>query len=102
MKIDRALRAEIVGACTKVMSEFWQVHNEECVSGEELGKRISIFTKSWLKEYGSTLPRTRAKVTSADGSEHLSAWTYPLHKIQSMLWNGEIKNLKLNKNENNG
>ena len=88
--IDRTLRAELIGACKQVMTEYYQMHNEVCVSGKELGKHISIFTESWLKEYGSTLPRTRAKVIAADGSEHLSAWTYPLH------------NLKLNKNENNG
>lgn len=92
--MDRMLRAEIVGACKEVMREHYEMYNEVCVSGKELGKHISIFSEAWLKKYGHLLPRTNVVVTDPDGTEHHSSWSYPLHKIQRMMFNDELKILK--------
>lgn len=93
--MDRILRAEITGEVRKVLTDVLEGTNEHWVSGEELSKQISCFTPAWLRLYGSSLPRTRAIVTKPDGTKSHSSYTYPLHKIQRMLANNEMKNLIL-------
>ena len=66
---------------------------ERWVTGKTLGSYIETMTESWLKDYGQTLPRTRAEIENSDGSMTTGHWLYPLHKIERMLWNGEIKRL---------
>lgn len=94
MKMDRTLRAEITGEVRTVLMEVLEGTREQWVSGEELSKQISCFSKGWLKIYGHTLPRTRAVVTDSKGKEHASSWTYPLHKIQRMMMENDVKFLK--------
>lgn len=93
--MDKMLRAQIAGEVRRVLMEVLEGSQEQWVSADELGKHISFCTRDWLKNYGSTLPRTRAMVTTPDGVTHQSAYTYPLHKIQRMLANNEVKFLKL-------
>ena len=92
--IDAALRRQIADEVYKAVTNALQGANERWLSGEQLSQQISIFTKSWLKSYGHTLPRTQAVVLAKDG-EHRTGWCYPLYKIQRMLQNGEIKQLKI-------
>lgn len=66
---------------------------ERWVTGKTLGSYIETMTDNWLKEYGQTLPRTRAEIENGDGSLTTGHWLYPLHRIERMLWNGEIKKL---------
>ena len=68
---------------------------EKWVKADELVKTFAFMSKDWMKQYGSTLPRVQACVMDGD-VEHKSAYVYPLHKIQRMMWSGEIKNLKVN------
>jgi hypothetical protein len=93
--MDATLRAQIVKTVQKSVTEALEGANERWVSGEELTTYFAFFTKSWLRLYGQTLPRTRAIVT-ADGREHSTGWCYPLHKIQRMVRDGEIKGLRTN------
>ena len=95
IEMDRILRAEITGEVKRVLTDVLEGTNEHWVSGEELSKQISCFTPAWLRLYGSSLPRTRAIVTKPDGTKNHSSYTYPLHKIQRMLANNEMKNLIL-------
>ena len=41
------------------------------------------------------LPRTQAIVVDRNNVEVATGWVYPLHKIQRMMMNGEIKELKV-------
>ena len=93
--MDATLRAQIVKTVQKSVAEALEGANERWVSGEELTTYFAFFTKSWLRLYGQALPRTRAIVT-ADGREHSTGWCYPLHKIQRMVRDGEIKGLRTN------
>lgn len=99
--MDKTLRAEIKGEMRAIMLDILEASKEQWVSGEELGRQISCFTKGWLKEYGCYLPRTRAIVIDAEGIEHCSAWTYPLHKIQRMMATNQIKHLTVKYHESN-
>ena len=92
--MDRTLRSEIVLELSKALRSAMELNNEVYVSGDQLSKQFSCFSKSWLKNYGQCLPRTQTIVTDPDGTEHVGAWTYPLHKIQRMIANNEIKKLK--------
>ena len=92
--MDKTLRAEVVSEVRKVLKSVFEQNNEVYVSGAQLAKQFSCFSKSWLKNYGQCLPRTQTIVTDPDGTEHVGAWAYPLHKIQQMIANNEIKCLK--------
>ena len=94
--MDKMLRIEVVNELRAVMLDVLEASKEQWVSADQLSAQISCFSKQWLKDYGRSLPRTRAIVTDAAGKEHIGAWTYPLHKIQRMLMNNEVKQLKLN------
>lgn len=91
-KIDKNTRLEIADVVRRSIAEAYTIYNEVWVTGDELCKHIGCFKKDWLKNYGSALPRTQAIV---DGEEHKTSWVYPLHKIQAMMADGRIKNLKV-------
>ena len=93
--MDKMLRIEVVNELRAVMTDVLECSKEQWVTADQLSAQISCFSKSWLKDYGRTLPRTRAIVTDANGVAHISAWTYPLHRIQRMLRNNDIKSLKI-------
>lgn len=92
--MDRTLRAEIVMELNKALRSAMELNHEVYVSGEQLSKQFSCFSKSWLKNYGHCLPRTQTIVTDPDGTEHCGSWAYPLHRIQRMIASNEIKKLK--------
>lgn len=94
MALDATTRACIAKTITDAITQAMEGANEKWVSGEQLTEYFAFFTPSWLRRYGETLPRTRAIVTDAQGA-HSSGWCYPLHKIQRMVQNGDIKNLRV-------
>jgi hypothetical protein len=97
--MDRELRREIAAevreVTERVQREHWETYNEKWVRGKELGKVIACFGAGWLKAYGSSLPRTQAIVLDKNNVEVETGWVYPLHRIQRMMINGEIKGLKV-------
>lgn len=92
--MDARLRAEIMAELRQAMKQSMEVMEEKWLTGEELTKQFGMFTKSWLKTYGHTLPRVQAVVRGSDGEEHRTGWAYPQHKIQSMISDGRIKLLR--------
>lgn len=92
--LDITTRRLIVTEVNNAIKNALQGANEKWLSGDQLSQQFSIFTKSWLKSYGHTLPRTQAIVHAQDG-EHKTGWCYPLYKIQRMVQEGEIKQLKI-------
>lgn len=92
--MDKALKKEIMETVSIAMQEVMEGSRERWVTGDELGAKYGFFTKSWLRYYGHTLPRTRVIVTDSDGKEHQTVYCYPEHKIGRMIQDGSIKQLK--------
>ena len=99
MNIERELKKAILALIEKVMEkvlrEYFEMCNEKWVKGKELGENIRTFSTGWLKLYGSSLPRTQPIVVDKNNVEHECDWVYPLHRIQRMMMNGEIKELRV-------
>lgn len=92
--MDRLLRAEIVAAVRQAQVELAEMYREEWVTADRLSEVMGMFSLAWLKRYGYLLPRERAEVV--EGTEmHATRWAYPLHKIQRMLTEGKLKELKI-------
>jgi hypothetical protein len=94
--MDSLLRKEITSQVSQVVADTMEVYGERWVSGDTLQQHCEIFTRSWLKAYGKCLPRTQAAVQLEDGSVKRTKWIYPLHKIQKMINDGQIKYLSVN------
>lgn len=91
--MDRELKREIMQAVRVATEQVMTTTKERWITGEELSEKYQFFTKSWLRYYGRTLPRTQAIVRDADGTQHKTGWCYAEHKIGLMIQNGDIKNL---------
>lgn len=91
-EIDALLRVQIIAEVKNAMSEVLESSQEEWLTGDELGRRIQFFTKSWLKTYGQLLPRERVTVDDVEGT-HRTGWCYPLHRIQRMIADGKLRKL---------
>ena len=91
--MDRLLRAEIVATVKRSVMEAMETYDERWLTAKELGSYISVMTARWLQDHGDLLPRTQIEYTDAEG-RHSSSWLYPLHRIQAMMADGRIKELK--------
>ena len=93
--MDRILRAAIIAEVKQSMMDALEVANERWLTARELCDQFQMFSPSWLKEYGHLLPRTRAEVSSNEGTK-CSRWAYPQHKIARMIADGTIKGIQNN------
>ena len=66
------------------------LYQEEIVSEEELCKRIQIFTRSGLRDYGKFLPQAAGRYQDGRGAEHNTRTGYRLHAIQQMILDGDL------------
>ena len=89
--MDARLRAEILAEVRKVMMEV----NEKWVTADVLCEHVGSLTKRWLKDHGQMFDRTRIEWDDEDG-HHSQAWLYPLHRIQTWIATGKIKELRMN------
>lgn len=92
--MDSKLRKMIADEVAMALKSVLATQEERWLSAEQLEKQFACLTPGWQRNYAKLLPRTQAVVVGADGKEHKSGWVYPLHKIQQMFLNGEIKNLR--------
>lgn len=93
--IVNAITACIRAVLTKCLHELRDENEEVWLSKDEFLKQFQMFTPSWLKEYGKTLPCIYAIVVDEDGVEHKSRVSYPRNKIQAMIREGSIKQLRM-------
>lgn len=92
--MDRLLRAEIVSEVQEALLAVHEMYEERWLTAERLSEEMGMFSPAWLKRYGHLLPRERAEVV--DGAEmHATRWAYPLHKIQRLLAERKLKELKI-------
>lgn len=94
-EITNAILACIRATLTRCLHELRDENEEVWLSKEEFLKQFGMFTPSWLKEYGETLPCVFAKVIDENGIEHKSRVSFPRNKIQAMIRDGRIKHLKV-------
>ncbi len=94
IKMDAVTRVALVRTVREAMTETLETTREEWVTGDELCKRCSMITKSWLKQWGYLVPRERIEVTDKDGGVTATRWGYPLHKILRLVMNHELRYLE--------
>ena len=94
IKMDATTRAALMRTVREAVNEAMETTREEWVTGDELCKRCSMITKSWLKQWGYLVPRERIEVTEKDGSVTATRWGYPLHKILRLVMNHELRYLE--------
>lgn len=97
LKLDKLTKAQIMTEVRNAVRECLEGTSEVWVSGDELGKQFQMFSSSWLKRYGETLPRTQAVVEDSTG-RHRSGWYYPRNRIGRMIQEGSIRHLAINEN----
>ena len=85
IKMDATTRAALMRTVREAVNE---------ATGDELCKRCSMITKSWLKQWGYLVPRERIEVTDKDGGVTATRWGYPLHKILRLVMNHELRYLE--------
>lgn len=96
MAVDKNLRIDIMCTVRDAMRHVMEESEEVWLTESQMLKQFQMFTPSWLRRYGPLLPRTRAVVTDANGQEHMTGWAYPRNKIQRMINDNSIKQLKWN------
>ena len=100
MMLDRSFKNELM-ACvrailTRCLHDMRDENEEVWLREPEFLKQFGMFSPSWLKEYGKTLPRIKAGVYDENGDYHESgSFSYPRNKIQEMIRDGSIKQLKV-------
>ena len=98
--LDRCFKNELTAVIraiiTRCLHELRDENEEVWLSKDEFLAQFGMFTDGWLKEYGDTLPRTQAIVIGESGDTHATRWAYPRNKIQRMIRENSIKQLKVN------
>ena len=91
--MDKQTKTEIKAVVREAIQEAMEVYKEKWITDEEMVQYFSVMTKRWLQSNGHYLPRTQIVYT--DKKSHATSWLYPLHKIQAMMADGRIKELKV-------
>jgi hypothetical protein len=101
--MDRAFKNEVLSvvrcAVVKLLSDRRDELEEVWLTKEEFLKQFGMFTEDWLKRYGETIPRSQAVVMGVDGEAHTTRWAYPRNRIQRMIADGSIKQLRITNNK---
>lgn len=92
--IDKELRREITNivntAVRDAMKEIMLRYQEEIVSEEELRKRISIFTPSFMRDNAKFLPQAACLYLDGRGAEHETHTGYRFHAIMQMIIDDDL------------
>ena len=86
---------ELKSVVRRTMEEQMEMYTEVWLTADQCANTFPSLTKSWLKRYGHAIQgRRQVKVEDESGEQHVSGWSYPMHRIQRMFATGEIEQLK--------
>ena len=92
--IDKETKREIMAvvnaAVRNAVKELMLLYQEELVTEKELCKRIQMFTRSGMKDYGKFLPQATGQYRDARGAKHDTRTCYRIHAIQQMIIDGDL------------
>ena len=91
--MDKQTKVEIKAVVRDAIQEAMEVYEERWLTDTQMEQYVSVMTQRWLRDHGEMLPRTQIEYTDATG-RHSSSWLYPLHRIQAMIADGRIKELR--------
>ena len=91
--MDKQTKVEIKAVVRDAIREAMECYQERWLTDAEMSQYVSVMTKRWLRDHGHMLPRTQIEYTDGTG-RHSSSYLYPLHKIQAMIADGRIKELR--------
>lgn len=83
-------RQEIMNAIANGVRHAMSTYEERWLTARELCDQFQMLSPAWVRTYGHLLPRTRATVTDASGTEHHTGWAYPRNRIQQMIAEGKL------------
>ena len=96
--MDKQTKVEIKVVVRDAIREAMECYEERWLTDREMSQYISVMTQRWLRDHGDMLPRTPIEWTDKHGARHTTSYLYPLHRIQAMMADGRIKELKESKN----
>ena len=95
--MDRMLRAEIVATVRQTVAEVLEGADEVWLSPDEFCKTFGMFSMEWLRRNGELLPREKVRIVLADGTVKESrSWAYPKHKINRLIREGRLREIRPN------
>ena len=92
--MDKQTKTEIKVVIREAIQEAMEVYEERWLTDVQIGEYIGVMTKRWLQDHGEMLPRTPICWKDKKGIIHTSSYLYPLHRIQAMIADGRIKELR--------
>ena len=92
--MDKQTKTEIKVVVRDAIREAMECYQERWLTDREMSQYISVMTQRWLRDHGDMLPRTPIEWTDRQGNRHATSYLYPLHRIQAMIADGRIKQLK--------
>ena len=96
--MDKQTKVEIKVVVRDAIREAMECYEERWLTDREMSQYISVLTQRWLRDHGDILPRTPIEWTDKQGARHTTSYLYPLHRIQAMMADGRIKELRESKN----
>ena len=96
--MDKQTKVEIKVVVRDAIREAMECYEERWLTDREMSQYISVMTQRWLREHGDMLPRTPIEWEDTNGARHTTSYLYPLHRIQAMMADGRIKELRESKN----
>ena len=91
--MNKQTKVEIKAVVRDAIREAMECYEERWLTDREMSQYVSVMTQRWIRDHGDMLPRTQIEYTDATG-RHSSSWLYPLHRIQAMMADGRIKELR--------
>ena len=92
--MDKKTKVEIKVVVRDAIREAMECYQERWLTDREMSQYVSVMTQRWLREHGEMLPRPPIEWTDRHGKRHATSYLYPLHRIQAMIEDGRIKDLR--------
>ncbi len=92
--MDKQTKVEIKVVIRVAIQDAMEVYEERWLTDTQMEQYVSVMTQRWLRDHGEMLPRSPICWKDKKGIIHTSSYLYPLHRIQAMMADGRIKELR--------